>query len=108
MNLLQRLMAVHTAPASVARIAAAAVPAADPDYIAYLAQVEAGNARRAKACKRCGGAGYLREYAHINGGRCFNCDGASTRVDPAMSYAEWLRNRADSLGLDGFDVMVQE
>jgi hypothetical protein len=28
----------------------------------------------AQVCARCGGSGYLREYSHIEGGRCFSCN----------------------------------
>lgn len=104
MSLLDRLLAVHATPASVDTVSAPV----DADYAAYLAEVEAGNARRAASCRRCGGAGYLREYTHINGGVCFSCGGASARVDAPMSYREWLTERAISAGFEGFDVTVQE
>jgi hypothetical protein len=27
------------------------------------------------SCPRCSGRGYFREYAHVQGGRCFQCGG---------------------------------
>lgn len=30
-------------------------------------------------CKRCNGSGYISHYSHVEGGRCFACDGRSKR-----------------------------
>jgi ribosomal protein L37E len=106
MSLLAKLIAASAQPLTAPSLAPVA-PAPDPAYAAYVAAVEAGNRKRA-ACKRCGGQGYLREYAHINGGVCFSCGGNAARPHPVMSYAEWLAERAAELELDGFAVMVQE
>jgi len=95
MNLLDLLIAASSAP----------VVAADPDYVTYLSEVDAANASR--SCKRCGSSGHFPEYAHINGGACFHCNGEAARVDAPMTYAEWARNRADALGFEGFTVMVR-
>lgn len=109
MNLLDALLAAARQGRSLdLPDAPAAVPApVDPEYAAYAAEVEAANAKRA-SCKRCGGLGYFPEYAHRNGGACFRCNGEAVRPEPVKSYREWLACRAEALGLDGFDVMVQD
>ena len=109
MTLLERLIAAAREGRSLdLDNAPAPTPApVDAEYSAYLAQVEAGNTRRA-SCKRCGGLGYFPEYAHRNGGACFACGGQCLRRDTPMSYREWLTARAEAAGLDGFDIMVQE
>lgn len=104
-SLLAKLIAASATP--VAAVASPVAPAPDAAYTAYVAAVEAGNAKRA-GCKRCGGLGYFREYAHRNGGVCFACGGESAKPHPVMSYAEWLGARAQDLGFEGFAVMVQE
>lgn len=31
-------------------------------------------------CHRCSGLGYLKEYSHVNGGRCFSCGGMGYEI----------------------------
>lgn len=38
------------------------------------------NLRRHYACGRCSGTGVLRQYKHVSGGVCFNCDGEAYRL----------------------------
>lgn len=99
------LEAITAAARESAALAATPAPV-DPAYTAYVAQVAQVNASR-RACRRCQGAGYLREYAHINGGVCFACGGHSAQPEPVMSYREWVAEQALVAGFEGFDVMVQ-
>lgn len=39
-------------------------------------------------CGRCGGVGYFSPFAHIDGGRCFECHGAGFRVKAVRLYTE--------------------
>lgn len=32
-------------------------------------------------CKKCGGNGYVREYVHVEGGRCYRCGGSGKESD---------------------------
>lgn len=32
-------------------------------------------------CKKCGGTGYIKNYAHIRGGVCFSCKGKYTKKE---------------------------
>lgn len=38
----------------------------------------------ADVCIRCGGSGYLPEFAHIEGGRCRQCRGTGTSTKPSL------------------------
>lgn len=38
----------------------------------------------ATCCRRCGGSGYLGQFSHFNGGRCFGCDGEGCHGTPAQ------------------------
>jgi hypothetical protein len=35
-------------------------------------------------CTRCGGTGYLKQYEHVDGGRCFKCHGHGYTPDGVM------------------------
>lgn len=109
MTLLEVLIAASKsgAPAHADSDLVEAPAEVDPAYTAYVAELARANAAR-KICKRCGGAGYLNEYAHINGGRCFRCDGAVHTDWVPLDYTEWLRDRANALDLGEFPIMVRE
>lgn len=108
MNLLQQLIAAAREGRSLdtAETAPAASPV-DADYAAYLAEFARIEAAR-PVCKRCGGHGYIRGYEHINGGRCFRCDGYVRGTEKPLTYRAWVAERAAQLDLGGFEVMVQE
>lgn len=59
-------------PTEKALIALGLTPVAHEDYYTGRADDEALAIR----CGRCGGAGILSMYVHLNGGVCFECDGA--------------------------------
>jgi hypothetical protein len=103
MNLLDQLIAAARNGQSLSLPAAAelapAAPATDPAYLAYCAEVDARNARKA-CCPRCHGRGHFPEYAHRNGGACFRCNGEAARPEPTATYTDWLDLRAAELGFD--------
>jgi uncharacterized phage protein len=39
----------------------------------------AAEALASGACPRCAGTGYVPQYAHIDGGRCYECGGTGKR-----------------------------
>jgi hypothetical protein len=49
-------------------------------------------------CPKCGGSGYLPEYKHIEGGRCFACDGTGN-----YENGNHFHNRGNDDYEDDFD-----
>ena len=39
-----------------------------------------------ESCPACGGTGYIPEYKHIDGGRCFTCDGSKVKIYKSKEY----------------------
>lgn len=39
-----------------------------------------------ESCPACGGIGYIPEYKHIDGGRCFTCDGSKIKIYKSKEY----------------------
>ena len=39
-----------------------------------------------ESCPACRGTGYIPEYKHIDGGRCFTCDGSKVKIYKSKEY----------------------
>jgi hypothetical protein len=49
-----------------------------------------------KVCGKCKGKGYLKNYAHVDGGRCYGCEGRgwTTSEKQASKRAEYLMTKS--------------
>jgi len=43
-------------------------------------------------CSKCGGTGIRREYAHVDNGLCYKCDGSGKVNATKKQYEEYLKN----------------
>ena len=51
-------------------------------------------------CKRCNGSGYISRYSHVEGGRCFACDGRSKRDKTFRKPLTRLLNNENEYDVD--------
>lgn len=51
-----------------------------PIYRSYRSFVAKQSDGYAQICSRCGGSGYLPQYNHVEGGRCFKCNGEGVYI----------------------------
>lgn len=66
------------------------------------------NIKERKNCEVCGGSGYIEEYHHIEGGRCFGCnrEGMDLRLfcenhaKLILSFVETYKNKVDLIAVN--------
>lgn len=51
-----------------------------PIYRSYRSFMAEQSDGYAQICSRCGGSGYLPQYNHVEGGRCFKCNGEGVYI----------------------------
>ena len=63
-------------------------------------------------CPKCGGSGYISCYGHVEGGRCFKCNGSGTfyhtKKEYTDEYAQKLKDRRIAKAKKGADKRNEE
>lgn len=59
-------------------------------------------------CSKCEGLGKVKEFMHIDDGKCFNCEGVGKIIVSKETYEKYVSNKADYIFFNPLNNKIQK